>query len=289
MSSQESYLINQKVKVPGARIFLAWLLLVLLPVAGSFWCLDYFLAEYSVFAESEQLVEAFNQLESYKSAQVVENFLSNRLQSLAQIKPASGENAAISDMNRQISQLIGGRCIMTIFFDRDRKRLIADYHRPEDLAGVVLPPASLLKRQLPLLDSRKQTPIKNLEQFHFQSDQKRRNALSLQQLFKTITPVTLQPDRVVKNHSLHFGGDLYFIYYEFLRPTAEIAGFIGILRGKDVSNAFLNKEIRREYPQCRTVAKPMNIQKYETMPAIEYSGIKRLPDRILLTGPADQR
>ena len=198
MSSQESYLINQKVKVPGARIFLAWLLLVLLPVAGSFWCLDYFLAEYSVFAESEQLVEAFNQLESYKSAQVVENFLSNRLQSLAQIKPASGENAAISDMNRQISQLIGGRCIMTIFFDRDRKRLIADYHRPEDLAGVVLPPASLLKRQLPLLDSRKQTPIKNLEQFHFQSDQKRRNALSLQQLFKTITPVTLQPDRVVK-------------------------------------------------------------------------------------------
>lgn len=289
MSSQESYLINQKVKVPGVRIFLAWLLLVLLPVTGSFWCLDYFLAEYSVFAESEQLSEAFNQLESYKNAQVVENFLSGQLKKLVQIQPLPGKNAETSGINRQISQLTGGRCIMTIFFDQERKRFIADHHRPEDLAGVVFPPASLLKRQLSLLDRRKQIPVKNLEQFHVQSDQKRRNALSLQQLFKTITPVTLQPDQVIKNYSVHFGGDLYFIYCEFLRPTIEIAGFIGILRGKDISNDFLNKEIRQKYPRCRTVAKPMNIQKYETMPAIEYSGIKRLPDRILLTGPADQR
>jgi len=289
MNRQESQLISQKVKVPGTRIFLAWLLLVLLPVIGSFWCLDYFLGEYSVFAESEQLAEGFNQLESYKGAQVIENFLSNRLRQLAQIVPVPGNKTDRSGLSRQISGLIGGRCIMTVFFDQDRKKLTADYYRAEDLAGVVFPPASLLKRQLPWLDSRKQSPVKNLEQFHFQSDQKRRNALSIQQLFKTITPVTLRPDRVVKNHSVHFGGDLYFIYCEFVQPTPEFAGFIGIFRGRELSDAFLNNEVRHKYPKCRTVAKPMHIQKYEKMPAIEHSGITRLPDRIVLTAPADQR
>ena len=289
MNSHESQMISQKIRVPGTRIFLAWLLLVLLPVTASFWCLDYFLAEYSVFAESEQLAEAFNRLESYKNAQVVENFLSNRLKKLSEIVPMPGKKTETAGMISQISRLTGGRCIMTVFFDQNRKKLAADYHRPEDLAGVVFPPTALLKRQLPGLDSQKQSPVKNLEQFHFQSDQKRRNALSLQQLFKTITPVTLRSDRVVKNHSVHFGGDLYFIYCEFSHPTPEFAGFLGVFRGRDLPDTFLDNEVRREYPQCRTVALPMHIQKYETMPQIEHSGIKKLSDRILLTAPADQR
>lgn len=289
MSDQNTIFIRKRVKVPGYRVFLAWMLLVCLPIIGTFLGLEYFLKEYSFFAESGRLTEAFNTLESFKSAQVIENFLTARLPALAAICPQPADASDPQRLDQAISSVIGGKTILSLYFDQTRQKTISSNFRPADLAGVVYPPAALLKKQLPSLWIARQPVITGKKQFQTENEARRRNALSIQQLFKTITPATLSSERVTKNFSAQFGGDLYFIYVEFASATPEIAGCLSVFRGKDLSDNFLHSHLYRDFPQCRIVRRPMNIVKYETQPQIEFSGIRRLHDRIILTAPAEQR
>lgn len=289
MSEQKTFFIRQKVKVPGYRILLAWLLLACLPVMASLYGLGYFLDEYSYIAESECLTEAFNTLEAYQNAQVVENFLTARLTELTELKPDATDAANPERLDEAISKILGGKSIICLYFNHNRQKTIMRNHRPDDLKDTVFPPAALLKKQLPFLDSGNRVDSAEKSALLAAGDIRRRNALSIQQLFKTMTPVTFSSEKVAKNFSVHFGGDLYFVYVEFASGTSEIAGFLSVFRGRDFSTDYLHSRLKRDFPRCRTVRREMNIARYETVAAIEQSGIKRYHDRIVLTAPADQR
>ena len=288
MPEPATFLIKKKVVIAGFRVWLAWALLVLIPVIASTWCLDYFLAEYSIFAEPEKLAEAFTELESYKNAQVIENYLSSKLGKLSALQPRPADEQKPDLLKAEIDGHLGGQSIICLFFDAKRQRIRNSTCRPADLRDVVFPPAALLKKQLPLLLEQQQTKLSRTQLNALWANQQR-NALSIQQLFNTITPVTLKTDRVVSNFSAQFGGDLYFIYCEFAAASPGISGFLAVLRGRDFSIATQQQWLRARFPFCRTILREMDISKYEQAPAEFHSGISRQPDRMVITAPADQR
>lgn len=287
MSEQTSF-ITKKIAIASHRILIAWVLLVLLPIAASIVFLDYFIAEYIVFAESGKISEAFNELEAFKNSLVVENFLTARLPELASIRPQAADAANFESLKGKIDKTLGGSSLICMFFDAGRQKATSITHRPDDLAEVVFPPAALLKKQLASLKEQ-QAPLQTKAQDLTRKANQRRNALSIQQIFKTLTPVTLKPNQVVKNFSAQFGGDLYFIYCEFTEGIPGIGGFLAVFRGREMSNSYLLSVLKRKFPYCRVITREQNIELIEREPARMNSGIRHLGDRIVITSPADQR
>ncbi len=289
MSDRNTAYISDKVTISAGRIFLAWLLLVVVPVAMSFVALHYFLDEYAGYAEAGKLAEAYNQLELYKHATVVENFLTARTAAIAGIAADGFTRDTLIGLKSHIDSNLGGESILCVFFDRDFKRVTAVSGNSGELSGVVLPPASLIKRQIQFLYQQTRNPDEKNQQNQTLLSEAQRHALSMQQLFKTVAPITLRADRAVKSFSVLFGGELYFVYAEFKHSSGGPDGCLVILRGQDFSTDFMLKTLRPGFPLCRVIQREIDVRVSQRQPELMHSGVLRLRDRLLITAPADQR
>lgn len=289
MSEQTSNTIKGKIVVSAARVMLAWLLLVVLPIIGSLGAFDFFLAEYAHFTEPDKIAEAFNKLELYKKSLVVENFLESKLSVLKALQPKGNSLAQLEIIKNKIDSLIGGKSLLCVFFNKERQQVKTIQFKPPGMQSITFPPAALLKRQIQFLFQLQIHQPESVSQDKELEPEKFRNALSLQQLFKTIAPITLSTGKVVKNFSIQFGGDLYFIYFEFTGNLVDPAGCLVVLRGQEFSTRFMLQDLKSEFPFCRVVNREMDIVKIEAQPELLNSGISRLNDRILITSSAEQR
>ena len=291
MSENTRALIKERVTIPGTRIFLAWLLLVLIPVVVSFAALNYFLDEYAHFSEAGKLAEAYNQLELYKDSLVIENFIASRLPNLERLQATGASPAELEALKGKIDLVIGGKTLLCLFFDKQSQQMTVTPNRQISLPGVVLPPAALFKRQLQFLYRQGQDPQNSMQPALYVTleAERRRLALSTQRLFKALTPITLQRNTVVKNFSVLYGGDLYFVYFEFKNRSAGPEGALAIIRGQEFPTEFLLKTLHAQYPLCRVVSRELDVVKREVRPDQLCSSIERLKDRIIITAPADQR
>lgn len=270
------------------RVFLAWALLVVLPIALALAGLDYFLSEYAIFSESARLSEAINELENYKNAQVVENFLTAQLPKISRLQ-TSDKHRSHEELKKSIDRLIGGQSMLCVFFNKDRSRLRSVTEKPQGLDISVFPPATLFRKQIEMLGKDLIAGEQTFEQQQHSARERQANSLLIQQMFKTLTPVTLKPNRVVKNLSARYDGDLYFIYCEFSVPSPQTDGFLAVIRGREISENFILQSLKREFPLCRTIFRPKSILKQLRPPPTFFSGIERFADRLLITAPADQR
>ncbi len=280
--------IRKKLELNGSSVFLAWFFLVVLPFMAAFIGLDHFLSEYSIFSESSSISEAINEIENYKNAQVVENFLTMRLPELAQLQPDSGQQKH-EKLKRAIDSILGGQSILCIFFNQDQSQLKSIVSRPKDLNIGNLPPAAIFRRQIEMLSKKPAGIEQTFEQMQYDEKTKAVNARQLQQIFKTLTPVSLRSERVVKNISARYDSDLYFLFCEFNTPVPQTAGFLAVIRGKEISGDFILQSLKKEFPLCRTVFRPKSVFAQSSLPAGLLSGVERHEDRLLITAPADQR
>ncbi|NLF95327.1 MAG: adenylate/guanylate cyclase domain-containing protein [Candidatus Riflebacteria bacterium] len=289
MSHKKRTLISEKVSISAAGLFLTWLLMVVIPVAISFMALHYFLDEYASYSETGKLADAYNQLELYRSATVVENFLTARTAVISDMSADKFTRNGLVGLKSHIDNAIGGESILCVFFDRDCRNVMAIPGNSAEMPGVVLPPASLMKRQIQFLYQQMHGSDQKNQQNRTLTSEAQRQALSMQRLFKTITPVTLRTDRAVKSFSAHYGGELYFLYVEFRHRSSGPDGCLIILRGQDFSTDFMLKTLQRRFPLCRVASREIDVGRSERQPEIMHSGVLRLIDRLLITSPADQR
>ncbi|EKD81044.1 MAG: hypothetical protein ACD_39C02011G0001, partial [uncultured bacterium] len=134
MSEINRALIRDKIAIPAGRIFLAWLLLVVIPVGLSFAALNYFLDEYAHYSETGSLAEAYNQLDLFKDALVVEAFLTSRVPVLERSITESLRREDLEKLKSRIDQNLGGESILCAFFDRDCQRVVTIAGRPADMS-----------------------------------------------------------------------------------------------------------------------------------------------------------
>lgn len=287
MSESDNPVIKQRVIVSGWRIMFAWFLLILLPIMISMPALDFFLREYANYIEPEMLSESINELETYKNSMVIENYLTARIQELSAIPCQPSESP--EQIKGKIDAIVGGETLLCVLFDKERKHFRAVSSAPTDIASATPPGALFFKRQLLLLGNRPGSVMADRTEVNKQLTEKKRVAQSIQQAFKTLTPVTVRKERAVKNFSIKFGGDLYFLYGEFFDGSPDKAGFLAVLRGREFSESRMLKQLRSSFPYCATVLRKMEVGRIEKSPELFYSGVERLNDRLLITIPADQR
>ncbi|HPT47657.1 MAG TPA: adenylate/guanylate cyclase domain-containing protein, partial [Candidatus Rifleibacterium sp.] len=285
MATDSKNKITGTISIAAGPLLLAWLLVLVLPLAGSLFALDYFLDEYALFAEPEQLAIAHQKIDEYRNLLVVENYLESRLALLENLElPAGSTNVA--DLQSEIDRVITGQGLLYIFFDANAEKLTPRSFRPADLKKQ-MPPAALFRKLIQMLAKENYRANADAEQTEGQETV--RNALQIQQMFKTVTTVNIRPAKVSMNLSVDYGGELYFTYFEFTRPQAGQKGCLAVFRGRDLAWPAIFKTLRKTHPQLRLIARQTNVQKAIAQPGNLFSGIRRYKDRIVTTAPADQR
>ncbi len=285
MSAEVKGQISRSINISTAALLAAWLLVLVLPLLGSLLALDFFLDEYSVFAEPEKLAIARQNIDECRNLLVLENYLEAKMPELENISLPDGSQN-LEELQAAIDAKISGKGLLYVFFDNQSGRLTPCRFSPPDLSRQMPPPA--LFRKL----------VQNLAAENYlvrgtstqvEGKEKQRNAMQVQQMFKTLTAVNIRPGLVAKNLSVDFGGELYFTWFEFRKPQAGQKGCLAVIRGRDLSFAGIYKSIKRKYPGFRLKEKKMNIQEARKLPLHFFSGIRRLADRVIITAPADQR
>lgn len=280
--------IREKIKPAPSRLFTIWLLIFAIPVMASLLGLQYFVKEYAFFSNSEQISEAFSRLERYKESMVFENFLFKKSENWKTLKWESDWDSSDNrERNKaRIDQLMGAKSIFCLFFDKSRTRLSAQIHQPPGLAHKIVLPATLFKRQIQFLNT---STLFNSGIISSSDDMERRkNALTMQQLFRTVTPITLRKNLVAKNYSVLFGGELYFVYKEFTGKTGP-AGCLVIYRGEDMRIPNILKQLQAEHTNCSVVLKNADLAQQFKLPEKFFCGIEKNKDGLTLTQVAEQR
>ncbi|EKD81223.1 MAG: adenylate cyclase-like protein [uncultured bacterium] len=284
MPAESANRIKRSIDISAFPLLIAWFLVLVLPLAGSLLAIDYFIAEYALFAEPGEIEKARQRIEECRDLLVTENFLTSRLPILENlILPA--ELQTPDDLKQAVDKVIFGRGMMYVFFDKTGSQLTMRNFRPADLKKQ-MPPAALFRKPV-------QTAIKANYLFsayaEAEDSETLRNALQLQQMFKTIAPVFIRTGQVVKNYSVEFGGEIFFAYFEFRKPQAGQKGCLAVIRGRDLSWPQVFRNIRQKHPAFNIVLKKSNIQKAVKRPGAFFCGIERKNDTIVITAPADQR
>ena len=277
--------IVRSIKISALPLLAAWIIVLVIPLAGSLLAIDYFIDEYALFAKPEHIEKARQQIEDCRDLLVTENFLASRLSLLENINlPA--ELQSYDNLQQKIDQTILGKGLLYLFFNTDGSKVTARSYRPPDLHRL-LPPATLFRRPIQTLISENYLTGVNVMQVDNQA--KQRNSMQLQQMFKAITPISIRPNQVAKNYSIDFGGEIYFAYFEFRKPQAGQKGCLAIIRGRDLSWPDIVRSIQQKHPAFKLVIKKQNIQKAISRPDAFFTGIRQQNSKIVITAPADQR
>lgn len=285
MSAETKGQIARSISISTAALLSAWLLVLVLPVVGSLLALDFFLAEYSVFAEPEQMAIARQNIDECRNLLVIENHLEAKLPELENlILPADAQN--LQRLQAAIDAKIFGNGLLYVFLDNQSGQLTPCRFSPPDLKRQ-MPPLALFRKLIQNLAA--ENYLTRTTGAQSEGQEKLRNSLQVQQMFKTMTSVNIRPGQVSMNLSVDFGGELYFTWFEFRQPQAGQKGCLAVIRGRDLSFAAIYNDIKKTHPGFRLKEKKINIQKARLMPLAFFSGITRLADRLIITSPADQR
>lgn len=281
--------IREKLPTSPGRLLTIWLLMFVIPVCASLLGLGYFVSEFSVYAEPEELSKAFNRLENYKEAMVFENYLFNTSDKLKQLQWQGNwhDKNSRAILKNKIDKIVGAQSIFCLLFDQTRSKFAATTFQPDDLEHKLIFPIALFKKQIQFLNS---SIFYSMGQISENDNKERsKNALSMQQIFRTLTPVTLRKEKVVKNYSVLLGGELYFVYKEFAIPGGP-AGCLCVYRGREINIPNLLNELKKEFPYCRVAIKKTNIlQQYEA-PENFFTGVSRHKNKgLIITQAAEQR
>jgi len=285
MSAEKKGHISRPISISTPALLAAWLLVLVLPVIGSLLALDFFLAEYSIFAEPEKMAIARQDIDECRDLLVIENYLASKLPELENLNlPPESQN--IEKLQAAIDAKISGKGLLYVFFDNQSGRLTPCKFSPPDLKRQMPPPA-LFRKVIQNLAA--ENYLTKVTETQGEYNERLRNALQIQQMFKTLTSVNIRPGQVAKNLSVDFGGELYFTWFEFRKPQAGQKGCLAVIRGRDLSFAAICRSIKKRHPGFRLCEKRMNIQKARQLPLHFFSGIRRLEDRMIITAPTDQR
>jgi len=285
MAAESSGRISKSIEFSAVTIICAWLLVLVIPIAGSLLAIDRFLAEYELFAEPGEMERACQKIEECRDLLVTENFLTSRQNALENIAlPTDAQN--LDELHKHFDHAIAGRSLMLVLFNEDGSRLMIRKYSPPDL-NRRMPPSALFRKQVQTLI--KYNYLSQPDSEPSEDPEALRNAMQMQQMFKTIAPVFIVPGQAVKSYSVEFGGELYFLWVEFKTPQAGQKGGLAVVRGRDLSWKTRFQDIRKKYPDFRLALKKQNIMKAIKNPDSFYTGVRKVNGDVIITTSADQR
>ncbi len=279
MSDNKATKINEKIEIPKMRLWLIWLLLFVFPSLATIIAFNSFSYRYRYFEKTDLISNAFERIKEYKTKTVPENFLEEQL---SQVKKLNS-NQSLQELKSNIDRILCGETLFCYFFDKTltQTTIIKSQICNQMIKNL---PNSLLKKNLKkTIDNSFSDAI---DQAKIKEDNAKLGNL-LQLLFKSITPVTINLDKVSRNYSILFGGELYFTLCLFDEPNQNCSGFFAVLRGKEFSFHQMLENLHNSFPEIRTIFREVDIEKNFYNPEKLHSGIKSTKNGLYIISSAD--
>lgn len=284
MTDNKAKQINRKVEIPIVRLWIIWLLLFVFPSLISILAFEKFSKEYAYFAKTDLISNCFDSLKKYKDSTIPENFIEEQIALTKELDTKKTKE----ELKKDIDDIFCGESLFCLFFDKDCKNIscvkttknidnnllnISTYFYKKYINNII-------KSELATNDTVKNLDvIKNKEQF----------GVFLQRIFKTTTNVTVNLNKVARNFSVKYDGELYFVLGNFNEKANDCYGFFAVIRGKDFSFHKMLEKKHKDYPYIRIIFKEIDLNESYTNSDKFYSGINKDENGLKIISPTSQK
>ena len=283
MSKNKITKINEQIEIPKMRLWLVWLLLFVFPSIATIIGFKYFSEQYKYFERTDLISKGFERIKEYNTKIVIENFLEEQVKSVKNLST----NQPLTELKNNIDINLCGETLFCFFFDKTVSQTVNIKGQQCDKIIKNIPNA-FIKKNIKNLIENNSTSNNNLQTNIDKINKDKANFGSLlQHLFKSITSVTISPDKVSRNYSVLYGGELYFIFCIFDKPTQDCLGFFAVMRGQDFSFHKMIEKLHPEYPEIRIIFRDIDIEKAFYNPEKLHSGLKRTKNGLYIISPTD--
>ncbi len=289
MSENNTNQINKKIEIPKLRLWLIWLFLFVIPVLASVVVFNYYTQEYYYFTNTNLISTSFETIRRYNASVIPENFMEQRINIIRQLD----STLSYKDLNKEIDKILCGNTLFTIFFDENIDKLTIEKVDNTDLPINI--PINITKMNIKKLLTSYHSLIQKTEENNDEKTQEKNTlifneaqnqlGIILQKMLKTMTTVTISSNKIAKNYSIIYGGELYFIFCEFDKPSKNNIGFLAVMRGRDFSFHKMLEILHKDYPDIKIIFREIDINKSTENQEKFYSGIKNTPTGISIIAP----
>ncbi|GAB4275659.1 MAG: hypothetical protein Kow0029_17040 [Candidatus Rifleibacteriota bacterium] len=270
--------VSAKLNLSGLRIFFIWFLTIIFPALICIKSLDFYIEKHFEYAKIQAVADASKKMDLFNHFLLSENYLQETIPSIRTFISDSDKPGAVVE---KIAAELGSRPIMSIFQERKTRKLTSVIHRPIDLLQKTFPPSVLFKNLFKEMESGSKENPAELERISSS------NKLNFQQLFKTLTTCTLIKNKVSRNFSCYFGGEIFFMLVE----TPESRNFTRALlvyRGLDLSPEIIIKNAQKKVPNTSIVLRRLNYCDNDNPQKSLNSGVYFSKHSISILKPANQ-
>ena len=281
MSKNNINQINERIEIPKLKLWLIWFFLFVIPSLGTIIGFKYYSKEYSYFTNTDLIASAFETIRRYNSSIIPENFIEEQINILKHLN----SNISHEELKKEIDKTLCGETLFCIFFDEKLEKLNAV--KSPNLNVIKNIPLYYIKLNLKKIintNDSKDNDGNITEKILKFNEAESQLGVVFQQMFKTITSITISKNKVAKNYSIIYGGELYFILCEFEKPNKN-GGFLAVMRGRDFSFHRMLENLNNDYPNIRIVFKEIDINKTTKNPEKFHSGIKKSQNGLYILEP----
>lgn len=272
--------ITDKIELPKFRLWLIWFMLFVFPSIAAIVGFKSFSNKYSFFGQTDLIANSFERIKEYDRKIVPETFLENQLKIIRNFDT----NQSAQFLKENIDKTLCGETLLCFFFDKYGNKTINIKSQKLDKIIKNFPNA-FIKKHINLIleakNSNKSTKTKKIK------DAITKFGNTLQQLFKTITPITISENKISKNYSIMSQGELYFIFCLFDNPSKDYQGFLAVMRGKEFSFHKMLELLHHSYPEIRIVFRDIDVEKTYNNPEKIHSGIKQTQNGLYIISPTN--
>ncbi len=273
MSSNKAVRITKKIEISKLQLWLLWLLLFVLPSIMSIFGFNYYKQEYIDYCRMDLIGNAFENIRNYNELIAPEAFIEEQLKEVKKLN----NNNSLESLKYEIDRILCGETLFCMFFDEKAEEI--KNIKSKKCEGLSV---NFLKIYISNLIKAYQADKKqNIEIV----DAQKQLALSLQVLFKTVTPVTIVQNEVAKNFSVIHDGELYFVFAKFDKTLNNSKYFFAIMKGKDFLFRKMLEILHKRFPEIRIIFKDIDINKITRDELLIHSGIKNVKNEVFITCP----
>ena len=281
MANNNILKITKKIEVSKPILWFTWFILFVLPSIFAIVGYNYFKKEYIYFSKTDYINQAFHIIRAYNELIAPENFMSEQLKEIKSISRLDSPEA----IKNQIDNYLCGKTLFCMFFNNTADKVtISKSNKIKNLT------VNFLKKHISsLIKSYSESEHTKKTENVITSQQSLANALQV--LFKTVIPITISKDKISKNFSVIYDGELYFIFAKFENSNNDYSYFFAVMKGEDFYFRKMLQKLNKRFPTIRIVFKEIDINRTLTeeknaKELIIHSGIKQEKNNLFIICPA---
>ena len=222
--------IKRKIKIPQIRLWLIWVFLFLFPCIMALVGFEIFCKKNAYFVRTDLIHKAYEDIKKYNNIITPENYLEEQIKEIQKLDAT----LPLERLKNELHKILCGESLFCLFFDDkvEKVTVLKDKNETNELKNL---PIYFLKKHIKNIIEKEFHQGNNKADLIETYETNEQFAFLLQQIFKTITNISMHLNKVSKNFSVKYDGELYFILCNFNSPSKSCTGFFTVIQGKNLT------------------------------------------------------